>query len=46
MTPYFKLVSPTYIENWPDALHRLSIASARVPLLEGEAEALGASNGE
>lgn len=46
MTPYFNLVSPTYIENWPDALHRLSIASARVPLLEGEAEALGASNGE
>lgn len=45
-TPYFDLVSPTYLENWPDALHRLSIASARVPLLDGEAESLGASNGE
>lgn len=43
MTPYFEMVSPTYIENWPNALKRLSIPSADVPLTLEETAALGSN---
>lgn len=41
MTSYFDLVKPSYIESWPDALCRLSIAQVDVPLTVEDAIALG-----
>jgi hypothetical protein len=38
---YFDMVRPTYIENWPDALVRLSIAQAGIRLDREMAEVLG-----
>jgi hypothetical protein len=35
---------PTYLENWPDTLHSLSIASVDIPLTRSEAIALGSNN--
>lgn len=40
---YWERVLPSYIENWPAALHSLSIASVDVPLTVGEANLLGAN---
>jgi len=40
---YWDIVRPTYIENWPPELCRLSIAQVDVPLTLAEAEAIGAS---
>jgi hypothetical protein len=46
VTPsYFAAVRPTYIENWPVALARLSIPQTDVPLSLEEARALAALNG-
>lgn len=45
MTPaYFALVRPTYIENWPPALHALSVPHRDLPLTLAEARALGGRN--
>jgi hypothetical protein len=42
MTPeYFATVRPTYLENWPRALHALSLRQASIPLTREEAEVLG-----
>lgn len=38
---YWDLARPTFIENWPNVLHSLSIASAQVKLDLREAHALG-----
>lgn len=38
---YFERVQPTYLEAWPPALCRLSIAQVDVPLTLPEAESLG-----
>lgn len=43
---YWDMARPTYIENWPQALCRLSIAQADVPLSLGEARALGTNIAE
>lgn len=40
---YWEIVRPTYIENWPNALHSLSFASIDVPLTRDEAIAIGAN---
>lgn len=40
---YFDRVKPTYLENWPADLCRLSIAQADVPLTLAEARDLGLS---
>lgn len=39
---HWALARPTYIENWPASLCRLSLAQADVPLSRDEARALGA----
>jgi len=45
MTPaYFARVRPTYIENWPPALHALSVPHRDLPLTLAEARALGGRN--
>lgn len=38
---YFDQVLPTYLENWPTALAKLSIRQAGLTLSVAEAEALG-----
>lgn len=38
---YFDLVSPTYLENWPSELRRLSIAQKDIPLDRDTAIVLG-----
>jgi hypothetical protein len=38
---YWDLVKPTYIENWEQSLHSLSIASIGIPLLGDAARRLG-----
>ncbi len=40
---YFETVKPTYIENWPAALHGLSIVSKDIPLTILEANILGST---
>ena len=42
-TKYFDSVRPTYLENWPDDLHRLSIVSMPIKLDAHEAMCLGAT---
>lgn len=45
MTPaYFAQVSPTYIENWSDALVELSIPQTDIPLTPAETRALAHRN--
>jgi len=50
MTEYFESVKPSYIENWPDALMRLSFSTELLPLSPEEVDALVAAyewqNGE
>lgn len=42
MSPtYFATVSPTYIENWPNPLHQLSIPQVDIPLSLEETRRLG-----
>jgi len=43
---HWALARPTYIENWPAALCRLSLAQADVPLTGPETRALGAGIAE
>lgn len=43
---YFEFVKPTYIENWPAALSRLTMAQQDVPLSLEEARALGSNIAE
>lgn len=43
MTKYFDLVRPTYIENWPDGLRRLSMTSTDITLSIEDAIHLGYS---
>ena len=38
---YWDMVKPTYLENWPPAMHSLSMASIDVPLTVEEARRLG-----
>lgn len=40
---YLDQVRPTYIENWPSELQRLSIAQVHIPLTLDEARALGSN---
>jgi hypothetical protein len=38
---YWDIVLPTYIENWPAAMHSLSMASIDIPLTVDDAKRLG-----
>jgi hypothetical protein len=38
---YWEIVNPTFLENWPAALHSLSIASIDIPLTVDDARRLG-----
>lgn len=40
---YFRFVVPTYIENWPAELCRMSVAQVDIPLTLSEAHALGSN---
>ncbi|QRK06298.1 hypothetical protein JQX13_40335 [Archangium violaceum] len=42
---YFATVRPTYLENWPRALHTLSLRQMSLPLTREEAEVLGRQAG-
>lgn len=46
MTKYFEMASPTYIENWPDGLARLSVSQANIRLTPKQVEAIGSLNAE
>lgn len=43
---YFERVSPTYLENWPAELKRLSFAQVDIPLTISEAKSLGSNISE
>jgi len=43
---YFEKVKPTYIENWPASLDRLSIAQKGLPLTEDQAKSMSRCNGD
>lgn len=38
---YFKLISPTYIENWPSQMYSLSIAGRGIRMTTEQVVALG-----
>ena len=44
MPDYFEKVRPTYIENWGEALTKLSISQTDIPLGPDEVRALGQAN--
>ena len=43
---YFKIVKPTYIENWPKELYKHSIPGESIELTLDQARRLGTNNGE
>lgn len=45
-TPYWEVVNPTYIENWPTELMNLSIPSIDIPLLVDDCDRINSNNGE
>ena len=44
MNQYLEFVKPTYIENWPKELARLTFAQTGLPLSRGEMVTLGGAN--